>query len=99
MTFPVTKRDIRDLLKDAAAKGTQCLAEFVESNQKGKGGYCINWADLSLTDVRLAFDEDGDMTLIFEFEEGDCGLFRAYMAERLREVIPNDFYVEVDISW
>lgn len=99
MTFPVSQHMIREQLREAKAVGERCLAEFVECAKKGKGAYCINWGDLSLLDVCLCFDEDGAMTLIFEFEEGDCNLFRAHMWERLVAELPNDFSVEVRIEW
>lgn len=99
MTFPVTKRDIRDALKVAKIAGEQCLAEFLEANKKGKGGYCINWAAVNLCDIQLSFDEEAYITLRFEFDEAECHKFDAFMAERLREALPNDYQIEVVSRW
>ena len=99
MTFPITKRDIRELLKGAQLTGEKCLSEFLEANKKGRGGYCINWAAINLYDVQLMFDEDADMTLSFRFDEGQCDKFDAFMRERIMECIPGDFSVEVISEW
>lgn len=98
-TFPITKANVRDCLREAKKIGEKCLAEFLESNKKGKDGYCINWAAINLYDVQLMFDDDADMTLTFRFDEGDCHKFNVFMAERLREAVPNDFMVEVISEW
>lgn len=99
MTFPVTKRDIREALKAAKITGEQCLVEFLDANKKGKNSYCINWAAVNLCDVRMCFDEDAEMTLLFEFDEAECHQFNAFMAERLRDSISGDYRIEVISQW
>lgn len=45
------------------------------------------------------WNEDADMTLLFEFDEAECHKFNAFIAERLRDVLPNDYQVEVISRW
>lgn len=99
LTFPISQSTIRDVLREALAVGSKVLTDFMESNAKGKGGYCINWAAINLSGVDLCFDDDSSATLQFRFDEGQCPVFNAFIRERLLEVVPPDYRVEVISEW
>jgi hypothetical protein len=99
LTFPISQSTIRAVLREALAIGSKVLADFLESNAKGKGGYCINWTAINLSGVDLCFDEDSSATLQFRFDEGQCSVFNAFIRERLVELVPPDYRVEVISEW
>lgn len=66
---------IRDKLAEFRAIGQEALDQFIEDHKHDKSGYNINWGDISLIDVSLTIDEEGDTRIIFEFSEGNCPKF------------------------
>lgn len=62
--------------------------------------YCLNYGDLSVTDVWYRVDYDGDVTLCADIEEGLDPAFDAWLADQVREKWEaRTYFVAVRTEW
>lgn len=61
--------------------------------------YCLNYGDLSITDVFYRVSIDGDVTLGAIIEEGLDPQFDAWIAAQLQARWGDAYYIEVRTEW
>lgn len=100
MEFPISKQEVVDNLNAIRDVAEQCLVGFVHNIRMNlaQGQYNVNWAQVSISEVRLCLDDNADAVVEVVVggasDHAFCNLLMVRIAEQMEDV-PSDGMVDI----